>query len=134
MNRISNEDVITRGVTNQSVSIEKDDSRIIVIFCKECFSVLLGATDTIIPMGLANDNWWGYTTEILWKYQVRWIELAIASPCFTSMMVLYVEGDYGHLMNEVVGKQQNRTIIKGSLGESGFKTVQRIGFSLGLEM
>ena len=65
-------------------------------------------------MVLANDNWWGRTTDMLWRYQVRWIELAIASPCCTSMMVLYVEGDHGHLMNEIVGKQQHRTVVKGS--------------------
>ena len=82
--------------------------------CSECYSVLQRTTDTVIPMGLANGNWWGYTTDILWRYQVRWIELAIASPCFTTMMVLYVEGDHGHLLNEITGKQQNRTVVKGS--------------------
>ena len=31
------------------------------------------------------------------------------------MLVCYVEGDQGHLMNEVVGKQQWRTRVKGSV-------------------
>ena len=29
------------------------------------------------------------------------------------MLVYYVEGDRGHLMNEVVGKQQQRTVARG---------------------
>ena len=40
-----------------------------------------------IPMGLCNDNFWGYTTDIITKYRVRWIELAIVSPCWTTMLV-----------------------------------------------
>ena len=53
-------------------------------------------------MVLCNDNLWGYTTDLIAKYQVRWIEMAIVSPCWTSMLVYYVEEDRGHLMNEEV--------------------------------
>ena len=80
--------------------------------------MLQRTTDTVIPWGLANDNFWNYTTGKLYEYDVRWIEQAIASPTFNSMMVLYAEGDYGHLMNEKVGKQQFRTLVKGFLQEN----------------
>ena len=73
--------------------------------------MLQRTTDTVIPWGLAND-------KKLYEYDVRWIEQAIASPTFNSMMVLYAEGDYGHLMNEKVGKQQFRTLVKGFLQEN----------------
>jgi len=67
-----------------------------------------------IPMALCNDNFWGYSSELIWKHKVRWIEAAIVSPCMTTMLVYYVEGDRGHLMNEDVGQQQFRTVVRGS--------------------
>ena len=66
-----------------------------------------------VPKALCNDNFWSYTTEIIVKYKVRWIEAAIVSPVWTSVFVYYVEGDLGHLMNEVVGQQRNRTVVRG---------------------
>ena len=51
---------------------------------------------------------------IIWPVKVRWIEAAIVSPAWTSMMVYYVEGDSGHLMTEEVGKQRFRTVVRGS--------------------
>ena len=64
-------------------------------------------------MVLANDNFIGYTSDIITRYGVRWIEAAIVSPCWTNIMVYYVEGDYGHLMGEELGKQQFRTVVRG---------------------
>ncbi len=64
-------------------------------------------------MELCNDHFWSYTTEIIVKYKVRWIEAAIVSPVWTSVLVYYVEGDRGHLMNEVVGQQRDRTVVRG---------------------
>ena len=65
-------------------------------------------------MALCNDNFWGYGCNLITEYKVRWIETAIASPCYTSMMVYYAEGDYGHLMTEEVGRQLWRTQVKGT--------------------
>ena len=65
-------------------------------------------------MALANDNFLGYTTDILTKYKVRWLEAAIVSPCWTSIIIYYVEGDHGHLFNEEMGNQKCRTVVRGS--------------------
>lgn len=65
-------------------------------------------------MALCNDNFWGYTTDILYKYQVTWLEAAIVQPCWTTMMVCYVEGDEGHLLGEKVNQQQYRTRVRGT--------------------
>ena len=65
-------------------------------------------------MALCNDNLWGYTCNIIYKYQVRWIEAAIVSPCWTNLVVYYIEGDYGHLMNEELGQPRFRTAVRGS--------------------
>ena len=46
-----------------------------------------------IPMALGNDNMWGYVTSLIARYKVRWIEMAAILPCWTSMIVYYVEGD-----------------------------------------
>ena len=55
------------------------------------------------------------TYAILYKYKATWLEMTVASPCGTTMLVCYVEGDKGHFMNEVVGRQQWRTRVKGSV-------------------
>ena len=65
-------------------------------------------------MALCNDNFWGYTTDIIYKYKVRWIEAAIVSPCWTNMIVYYAEGDYGHLMMQSLSGQEHRTLMKGT--------------------
>ncbi len=65
-------------------------------------------------MGLCNDNLFGYTTDIIEKYRVRWLEAAIVSPVYTSMLVFYVEGDMGHLMDETLNEQRWRTMVRGS--------------------
>ena len=82
--------------------------------CHECYKHCKAPHVGIIPMGLGNDNFWGYTSGILYKHQVRWIEAAIVLPCWTSIMVYYVEGDGGHLMTETVGTQRFRTVVRGS--------------------
>ena len=65
------------------------------------------------PTGLCSDSFWGYSSALIAKYQVRWIEAAIVSPCLTTMLVYYVEGDCGHLMGEELGKQHLRTAVHG---------------------
>ena len=43
-------------------------------------------------MALCNDNFWGYASDIIYKYQVRWLEAAVVQPVWTTMLVCYVEG------------------------------------------
>ena len=63
-------------------------------------------TDENIPMGLANDKFWGYTSDVLYRYQVRWVEAVIVAPIWTTMIVYYVESDGGHLMTESYGHKK----------------------------
>ena len=71
-----------------------------------------------IPMVLANDNFWGYTSDVIYKYGVTWLEAAIVQPCFTSILVCYVEGDYGHLIGEELHQQKFRTKVRGTAHSS----------------
>ena len=64
-------------------------------------------------MALCNDNIWGYALHLITKHKVRWIEAAAVLPCWTSMIVYYVEEDWGHLMTERLTKQQYRTAVHG---------------------
>ena len=82
--------------------------------CTACAGCIVHNITTEIPMILANDNFWGYTTDLIFRYKVRWLEAAIVQPCWTSMIVCYVEGDYGHLLNEEVQQQQFRTRVRGT--------------------
>ena len=46
--------------------------------CSSCYAkIRRRGGDRGIPMALCNDNFWGYTTDIISRYQVRWIEAAI---------------------------------------------------------
>ena len=66
-----------------------------------------------IPMALGQDTFFGYTTDLLVKYKVRWIEIAAVMPMWTNMIAYYVEGHAGHLMNAEVGKAEWRSNVKG---------------------
>lgn len=48
---------------------------------------------------MGQDMFWGFTTDIIYKYQVRWIEIAAIMPMWTHMIVYYVEGNEGHVMS-----------------------------------
>ena len=65
-------------------------------------------------MGLCSDNIWGYSTDLVAKYKGRWLEAAIETPVWTSMMVFYVEGDGGHLFDEQLNEPRWRTSVRGS--------------------
>ena len=84
-----------------------------VPLCHCCIQVMRGGAKGGIPLSLCNDNFWTHTCELLYKYDVTWLEMAVASPCWTLMLVYYVEGDRGHLINEKVGGQRWRTKVKG---------------------
>ena len=71
-----------------------------VPLCFQCRECIVHGRRKDIPMALCNDNFWGYASEIIYKYQVRWLEAALVQPVWTTMLVCYVEGDKGLLMNE----------------------------------
>eukprot|EP00973_Karenia_brevis_P043630 6044686-Karenia_brevis.AAC.1 len=65
-------------------------------------------------MALANANFFGYTFNIIYKYKARWIEAAIVCPYRAKMIIYYVEGGEGHLMNEEMGHQKIRVAVRVS--------------------
>ena len=67
-----------------------------------------------MSMHLSNDNFWGYAPKDIYQFKVRFLEMAIISPAWTNMMVYYVEGDHGHLLDEEVHKQKFRTRVQGA--------------------
>ena len=68
-----------------------------------------------IPASLANDNFFGFALDIVYKYKVRYIECAAASPVFTSLITYYVEGDKGHMLNVRQHKPQRAYAVRGNL-------------------
>ena len=68
-----------------------------------------------IPAALCNDNFYGFVTDMIYKWKVRWIEAAAATPIFTAMICYYVEGDRGHLMNEVMHKAAFPSAVRGNI-------------------
>ena len=85
-----------------------------IAVCQQCFGGLFSSEPGGIPMSLGNDNFLDYTAQFLYKYDVTWLEVAIASPCWTTMLVYYIEGDRGHLFNEQFGRQRWRTRVRGT--------------------
>ena len=72
-----------------------------------------GRREPCIPMALGHDNYWGFSTDLIVRYRVRWIEMAAVLPMWTHMIVYYVEGHEGHMMNEAVGQQSWRPSVPG---------------------
>jgi hypothetical protein len=69
--------------------------------CRQCFLTSQKRQNGYgIPEALANDNYHGYVTAVIYKYKVRWIEAAAACPIFTALITYYAEGERGHLMEE----------------------------------
>ena len=68
-----------------------------------------------VPQSLCNDNWLGFPLDALYVEKVRWIELAVASPVWTSMVSFYLEGDRGHLIEEEAHRATNRVAIRGNV-------------------
>ena len=64
-------------------------------------------------MALGHDNYWGFSTDLIVRYRVRWIEMAAVLPMWTHMIVYYVEGHEGHMMSEAVGQQPWRSSVSG---------------------
>ena len=85
--------------------------------CKNC-RVIMTRThkDKIgVPMALCNDNFWGFVSDVIARLQVRWIEAAAIMPCWTNIVVFYVEGSRGHLMDETLFKGSHRTAVHGKV-------------------
>ena len=65
-----------------------------------------------IPASLANDNLFGFALDIVYKYKVRYIECAAASPLFTALITYYVERDKGHMLNVRQHKPQRAYAVR----------------------
>ncbi|CAE7884649.1 TTC28 [Symbiodinium microadriaticum] len=68
-----------------------------------------------IPEALTNDNFIGYPPEFLFRYKVRYIEAACASPIFTTVVSFYVEADQGHLLEEQMCRARHNVAIRGNI-------------------
>ena len=60
---------------------------------------------------IANDNFIGFVSSFWHEHQPRWIEMAAATPVWTSLMAFYVEGDKGHLMNNQARRAQTNLSV-----------------------
>ena len=83
--------------------------------CDECYVHINKAPLYSSPMALANDNFIGYTYDMILRYKVRWIEAAAAQPAWTTLMTFYIEGDRGHLMEETMFESSFMTVVRGNV-------------------
>ncbi len=66
-----------------------------IALCRQCLLISLKRDEYGIPEALANDNYHGYVTAVIYKYKVRWIEAAAACPIVTALITYYAEGEQG---------------------------------------
>ena len=83
--------------------------------CRNCLEHMCKQNACAVPEALANDNWFGYPTELLYTHKVRWIEAAAASPVWTSVINYYLEADRGNLIEEHLHRPEHRTAIRGNV-------------------
>ena len=53
--------------------------------------------------------------EIIARLDVRWIECACASICWTTQIIYHLEAPYGHLMQNEMRGPHARTAVRGSI-------------------
>ena len=84
--------------------------------CYRCLDISRNPTEDHckIPRALANDNFYGFPSDIIVRYGVRWIELAAASPILNCIVCYYVEGDRGHLLDENVFQRKDPINVRGN--------------------
>ena len=82
--------------------------------CRSCLETSCLRDEFGIPEALANDNYHGFVTAVLYKYKVRWIEAVAACPIFTALLTYYAEGDRGHLFEETMHKPQRGYNVRGN--------------------
>eukprot|EP00435_Cladocopium_sp_Y103_P017701 s2018_g4.t1 len=86
-----------------------------VPLCRSCMVRMKQQQHAAVPQALCNDNWCGYPLALLYTHRVRWIEAAVASPVWTSVVSYYIEADHGHLMQEELHRSDHRLAIRGNV-------------------
>ncbi len=56
----------------------------LIPICSSCYTYCWQPSLEVIPLSLGSDNFCGYTTELLYQYEVRWVEAAIVMPVWTT--------------------------------------------------
>ena len=95
---------VEESVANRTDGVLSGDARIPI--CTECIEQfpLDGKhrrREPSIPMALGYDNYWGFSTDLIVRYKVSWIEMAAILPLWTHMIVYYVEGHEGHMSDSI---------------------------------
>lgn len=88
-------------------------SKCLIPICNECWGTMKQEIDYGVPMALCNDNFWGYMSAIVARHGVRFVEMCVALPVWTTTNVFYVENDRGHLLQEKIGQKRWRTAMRG---------------------
>eukprot|EP00959_Pyramimonas_sp_CCMP1952_P300068 6276178-Pyramimonas_sp.AAC.1 len=74
----------------------------------------------VIPMGLANDNWYGYVEKWIHEKNVTWMEKTCASRCWTGLMLFSIDVRQAqrskrpkHLLHAPLFQNEGRVAYKG---------------------
>lgn len=107
-------DLTNRPVSDRGIIRMCDHCKIPV--CRTCRQQLRRANGkSTVPMSLANDNWYGYVQDIIARHNVRWIECACASICWTTQIIYHLEEPFGHLMANEMRGPEARVAARGSI-------------------
>ena len=84
--------------------------------CVSCQLAL--QSSRIVPMGLANDNWYGYLQKWIYEMDITWMEKTVASPFWTGMTLFTIAergGKRRHLLEEKMYQAPRRVAFKGQV-------------------
>ena len=89
--------------------------------CREC-KLLLQKNNTIIPKGLANDNWIGYVDAWIYRNEVTWMEKTVSTKYWTGLMLFSIDVRHSqrssrtkHKMHDPLYQIDGRIAYKGQL-------------------
>jgi len=76
----------------------------------------------IVPIGLSNDNWYGYVERFIYENEVTWMEKTCATPFWTGLMLMEIDVRRGatgarkrHMLHERLYSSEGRIAYKGQL-------------------
>ena len=79
----------------------------------DCRQHLFGRGNGRNPMDFSNDNVYVFGLDIVYRWRLRFIEVAVYVPLWTTMIVYYIQEDRGHFTSEALHRAQHARAARG---------------------
>ena len=95
----------------------------ICIDCRLCLQA-----NQVVPVGLMNDNWYGYVERFIYDQKVTWVEKIVSTPFWTGLKLMEIDVRRGqnsvrrrHKLHDPLFSGEGRIAYKGQLFSAPMK-------------